>query len=245
MKIHVLSDVHLEFALLKPPVTSADVVILAGDIGVGIEGIQWAKDSFDVPVIYVPGNHEYYDPMLSISEHKELMLESAMGSNVSLLDNDVVVIDGVRFVGSTMWADLKRAPSALYRCIDNIVVDYKTSGVHFSTDYAQSLFDNNKSWLKSELIKPFDGQTVVVTHHAPSSNSLHPQYFGNPWNPCFLSDLENLMGENVDLWVHGHTHNNFDYVVKGTRVICNPRGYPHPLGNWENSGFDPQMIVRV
>jgi len=250
LNIHLLSDLHLERAGFVPPINTADVVVLAGDIGVGTQGLKWAEDAFDVPVIYVCGNHEYHDPRWSMSEHKAWMRQTCEGSNVHFLDNDVAVIDGVRFIGSTLWADLTDAPDALYCDTDNIVVQYESSwdagGLsHFNEEYAQLLFERNRAWLASELAKPFDGKTVVVTHHAPSFSSLHGQYLGNPWNPCFITNMEFLMGDSVDLWVHGHTHNNFDYRVKGTRVACNPRGYPHPLGGWENSTFDASKMVEV
>jgi len=233
-----------------PQTTDADMVVLAGDIGVGTKGIAWAKEVFELPVIYVPGNHEYHDPCISMPEHKVQMSSLVIGSHVHLLDNDVITIDGVRFIGSTLWTDLKRAPSALYCDIDGIVVNYEASIdigglVHFNQGYAQSLFEKNKAWLISELAKPFDGQTVVVTHHAPSYKSLHAQYAGNPWNPCFMSDLEPLMGDGVALWLHGHTHNNFDYQINGTRVVCNPRGYPRALGGWENCTFDDSLIIEL
>ena len=250
MKIQLFSDLHLECAFFMPPVNSADVVVLAGDIGVGTQGVKWARDVFDVPVIYVCGNHEFHDPRWSMAEHKAWMGKACEGSNIHLLDNDVAVIDGVRFIGTTLWSDLTHAPDALCCDIDRIIVKYGISRrvgslVHFSEAYAQSLFERNRAWLATELAKPFDGKTVVVTHHAPSFNSLHAQYQGDPWNPCFISDLEHLMGDGVDLWLHGHTHNNFDYQVNGTRVACNPRGYPNPLGNWENRMFDPDFMIHL
>jgi len=250
LKIHLLSDVHLEFAAFVPPINSADVVVLAGDIGVGTQGVEWAKSVFDVPVIYVAGNHEYQDPRFSMREHKACMLDACKDSHVHLLDNQALVINGVRFIGSTLWTDLIHAPSALYCDVDGIIVDYEINRdigglIHFTTEYAQALFERNRAWLKSELAKPFAGQTVVVTHHAPSFQSMHAQYTGNVWNPCFMSNLEALMGDGLNLWVHGHTHNNFDYEVKGTRVVCNPRGYPCPLGGWENVQFDPALIIDI
>jgi len=245
MKIHILSDLHLESAPFTPPATNADVVILAGDIAVGVEGVLWAREAFDVPVIYVCGNHEFHNPDYTIKEHIEMMKEVAAGSNVTVLDNDVAVVDGVRFIGSTMWTDVQNAYSALYCDIDRISVGEDAYGpVHFSKDYAQGLFERNRGWLKAELEKRFDGETVVITHHAPSWKSLHEQHVGNPWNPCFISDLEGLMN-GVDVWVHGHTHNNFDYEVAGTRVVCNPRGYPNPLGGWENNEFDVGKVVEI
>lgn len=245
MKIQILSDLHLECATFKPVQTDADIVVLAGDVGVGVEGVLWARETFDVPVVYVAGNHEYHDAALTISEHMDAIKQVADGSNVMVLDNDVVVVDGVRFVGSTMWTDLENAYSALYCDVDRISFDENEYGpVHFTKEFAQELFDRNKAWLVEELGKQFAGKTVVVSHHAPSLKSLHQQYVGNEWNPCFMSNLEGLMNA-VDVWIHGHTHNNFDYQIAGTRVVCNPRGYPDPLGGWENNEFDAGKVVDV
>ena len=245
MKIQILSDLHLECATFQPSQTEADIIVLAGDVGVGSEGVLWAKEVFDVPVIYVAGNHEYHDASMTMAEHMEMIKQVAAGSNVTVLDNDVAVVDGVRFVGTTLWTDVKDAYSALYCDIDRISVDENEYGsVHFTKEYAQELFDRNRGWLKEELERSFDGKTVVITHHAPSWMSLHEKHVGNPWNPCFMSDLEDMMG-SVDLWIHGHTHNNFDYHIGGTRVLCNPRGYPDEIAGFENTEFDAVKVVEI
>jgi Icc-related predicted phosphoesterase len=104
MKLHILSDLHTEFASFSAPDTGADVVILAGDIGVGLDGIQWAASQFPkVPVIYVPGNHEYYDHDIALID--ELVKHSP--PNIHVLNNDKIVLNGVRFLGSTLWTDFK------------------------------------------------------------------------------------------------------------------------------------------
>ena len=248
MKLHILSDLHLEFAPLRVEKTDADVVILAGDIGLGADGVEWAKACFDVPVLYVPGNHEYYNPAWRIDDLQRFISDACIGSNVHLLDRDVYCQGGIRFIGTTLWTDLLEHPFGGVHCgVLGSDADYirVTDDECFNDHNAQALFRKNRAWLKQELAKPFDGKTVVVTHHAPSGGSLHPQYAGNPWNSCFITDMEDLFGDNVDLWVHGHTHNSFDYEVKGTRVICNPRGYPHPLGGWENPAFKQDLLVEL
>jgi len=249
MKIHILSDLHLECESFEPPETSANVVLLAGDIGIGANGIEWAKKHFEVPVLYVPGNHEYHDPSFSIDEHQVAMQQACKGSNVELMDNKVMVIEGVRYIGTTLWTDLKNFESVLYCDAYRIITDYEVSRnvgglVHFDLAYAQYLFVRNRAWLESELAQPFTGKTVVVTHHAPSQKSIAPKYVGNEWNSCFASDLERLM-DGVDLWVHGHTHSSLDYGINDTRVVCNPRGYPSPIKGWENPEFDPSKMVSI
>lgn len=108
----------------------------------------------------------------------------------------------------------------------------------------------SRAWLENALGKPFDGRTVVVTHHAPSPRSIEAQFEGDELTPAYASNLENLMGKSVDLWIHGHMHSSFDYIVgsedatgpNGTRVVCNPRGYaPDHL----NPDFDPGLLIEV
>ncbi len=242
MNIHILSDLHLDHAAYTPEETIADLVILAGDIAEGDAGVLWAKASFNKPTIYVPGNHEFYDSSFTMNEHIQRMKQAAEGTTIHVLNNEVIIIDGVRFIGSTMWSSLHRAPDVLYSDQSYINVGSGT----FSKEYAQTLFETNREWLKTELEKDFNGKTVVITHHGPSKQSVHAQYAGNEWNPCFVTDVEQLMGDAVCLWVHGHTHNNFDYVIDNkTRVICNPRGYPRPFGGWENESFEHACVVSI
>lgn len=246
MRIHILSDIHLEEHGYTPEPTDADVVVLAGDIGVGIEGVLWAKEHFQVPVIYVAGNHEYHDPTFSMDEHREMMKQVADGSNVVVLDNAAVEIEGVRFLGATLWSDVQEFGAVLHCDQDSIAVSHDPDAVseHFAVDVQQGLFEHSRNWLKRELSDPFGGKTIVVTHHAPSARSIHAQHDGNPWNACFVSDMEALM-EDVDLWVHGHTHSCFDYRIGDARVVCNPRGYANPLGGWENRAFDPAKVIVI
>jgi Icc-related predicted phosphoesterase len=102
----------------------------------------------------------------------------------------------------------------------------------------------DRAWLVNCLSEPFDGKTVVVTHHGPSRRSVSEKYGEMPLNAAFASDLEFLM-LHVDLWIHGHTHTSRDYEVAGCRVICNPMGYPTAFGSQENEEFNPQLVVEV
>jgi len=248
MKLHILSDLHLGFSSLQAVHSDADLVILAGDIDEGVGGVRWARHQFDCPVLYVPGNHEYYQSEWTMDELFRAMRFEAEGSQVHVLDRDSVEIGGIRFLGTTLWTDLQDKPFHGIECgvlgSDSAWIQV-SDGDGLSTHMAQRMFETNRAWLTSELEKPFAGKTVVVTHHAPSGRSLHAQFKGNPWNACFITDMEALMGDRVALWVHGHTHNSFDYRVKGTRVVCNPRGYTNRFGDVENPAFDPEMMVTL
>jgi len=247
MKLHILNDLHIEFEDFDPPATDADVVILAGDIGVGLEGLRWAEDRFpDRPVIYVPGNHEFYHHDLNLIEE----LKAQAPGHIHVLNDDHVVIDGVRFLGSILWTDF-----ALYgegerfyamKTAEKWMTDFsiiRNDGRKFTPRDAVQLHTASRGWLASMLAEPFDGSTVVVTHHAPSSRSVHPRYARDQLTPAFASSLEMMMdGERAALWVHGHMHDSFDYEIYGTRVVCNPRGYaPNAL----NSEFRPDYVIEI
>lgn len=247
MKIHILNDLHIEFAEFTPPATNADIVILAGDIGVGLEGLHWAKVRFpDRPVIYVPGNHEFYRHDIALVDE----LKTQAPEHIHILNDDQVVIDGVRFLGSILWTDF-----ALFGEADRFfamqqarrqMTDFsniKNHGQPFTPEDTIRLHAASRDWLAVMLAEPFDGMTVVITHHAPSSRSVHTRYARDLLTPAFASNLENLMdGDRVALWVHGHIHESFDYEVYGTQVVCNPRGYaPEAL----NPDFQPDMVIEV
>lgn len=253
MKLHVMSDLHLSMAGMEPVETDADVVILAGDIARPDKACAWVRQ-FDKPVLYVAGNHEHYHGDLQ-GTLGELRRQGA-GSTMVVLECDAWMFGGVRFLGATLWSDFRlfedeatrtRAMAdavTLIRDFQRIRVDAERSEP-FTPQHSQVLFDRTSAWLDAQLQQPFDGPTVVITHHAPSPRSIHPRFAGSLLNGCFVSDLERLMGaERVRLWIHGHTHNSFDYTVRGTRVLCNPRGYMmHDIG--ENPAFDPALVVEV
>ena len=247
MKIHILNDLHIEFADFVLPETDADVLILAGDISVGLGGLEWLeRQNFKKPVIYVPGNHEFYRHDFSLINE---MNNHAL-PNVHVLNNSFVKINGVRFLGCTLWTDfgffgeagkffaMQNASSSM---ADFSRIKYK--GRTFSPNDAIELHTYSRNWLKCMLEENFDGKTVVVTHHAPSSGSVHPRYANDLLTAAFVSNLEDLMdGNRIALWVHGHMHDAFDYDVYGTRVICNPRGYvPYET----ETGFIPDLTLEI
>jgi predicted phosphodiesterase len=251
MKIRVLSDLHLEFQDWIPPSVSADVVVLAGDIHSGVEGIRWGRERFpESEIIYVPGNHEFYGSEMQDMLGK--MRRVAKQSGVHLLDADSTEIDGVRFLGATLWTDFAlygAEPKDIARSMaigqsmmaDYRVIRWKDSGA-LAPEETRDIHNLQVAWLTSELPKPFSGNTVVVTHHLPHLNSVHAKYKGDLLNPCFASDLTALLRPPVKLWIHGHTHESMDYEVEGTRVVCNPRGY---LPQEPNKRFNPKLVVDV
>jgi predicted phosphodiesterase len=260
MKIHILSDLHVEFSQFIFQPDGADVIVLAGDIGKGVLGIQWAEallDKTDADVLFVNGNHEYYGQDLDsfIADMREYCDKVAAQRGVRRLhfmENDELVIQSVRFLGATMWMDFMLfGPEKRRWCLDEAryLNDFrlirKDDGLRrFSTQDAMEMHRRSLQWLTDKLDTPFDGHTVVVTHHLPSFESVATRYSDDLFTACFASRLDHLFGK-MDVWIHGHTHDSFDYVKNGTRVICNPRGYSRHEEDIENYGFDPMLTVEI
>lgn len=253
MRLNVLSDLHMSVAGLERPRNDADLVVLAGDIARPREAAAWAL-GFDKPVLYVLGNHEFYGSSLegAAAELKRL----CAGTHVHVLDQDEAVIDGVRFLGSTLWTDFRlfgdgdardqamASARHLMRDFSRIrIVD--AADALFAPEDSAALFRRHADWIDGRLDSPHAGPTVVITHHAPSRRSIHPRFADSLTSACFVSDAEHLLQDHrAQLWIHGHTHDSFDYVLHGARVVCNPRGYAKDGVN-ENPRFNPDFIVEV
>lgn len=244
MRIRVLSDLHLEAAPFEPPAAAADVVVLAGDIHNGAAGVEWARHHFAGPVIFVAGNHEPFDAEFHATA--AALRAAAAGSNVTVLDCGEAELAGVRFLGCTLWSDF-----ALYgpagreialETLRRVAPDFRVIAFgerRFTTDDWLALHRAHRAWLEARLAAPFAGPTVVVTHFLPHPAGIAPRFATHPLNPAFASDLEPLLGR-ATLWIHGHTHAASDYRAGGTRIVCNPRGYPG-----EPTGFRPDLVVAV
>ncbi len=254
MKLHILSDLHLSVQGMAQPQTDADVVVLAGDIARPERAAPWALD-FGKPVLYVIGNHEFYGS--SLPEVKAAFHRLFDGTQVHLLDDSALELGGVRFLGSTLWTDFKangagdKMAEAMHKSSE-FMFDFKRVRTAAAADAplltpedTTRLFAASTRWLDAELAKPFAGPTVVITHHAPTLHSIHPRFAGSPFNAAFVSDAAWLLqGGRAQLWIHGHTHDSYDYLIDRTRVLCNPRGYVKD-GQVENARFNPQLVVSV
>jgi Icc-related predicted phosphoesterase len=245
MRILVLSDLHNEF--LRSPRLIAhqpevDVVVLAGDIDLDCRGLEWARRTFDKRIIYVPGNHEFYN--FDFDTTRERMKSVADLLGIDLLDPGVVEIGDTVFVGATLWTDFElfgnreREMSIAMKQLNDFRV---IKG--FTPARSLTRHEEEKAFIERELAKYRDRRCVVVSHHLPSWSSVAERYRGDKLSAAFASNLDELIErEQPQLWIHGHTHDGFDYRIGETRVICNPHGYPDDT---DNPGFDLRMVVKV
>jgi len=266
LRIQVASDLHLEFhadratddvddflldRLVAP--TRATVLALVGDIGApdkpAYARLLSRAASRYRHVVIVPGNHEYYDA--SGREERRCVADTAVllrtlcaaHDNVHLLDDDAVVLEGVRFVGSTLWSHIREP---FRRECTSEMNDYRL--IHTQSDGTRLTVDDTNAW-HAAAVAFIEQETsraaaeglpmVVLTHHAPSLRSIDKKHACSRVNCAFATNVERLMRPPIVLWCHGHTHTAFDYVVpfpsshdgrdqdqKGVRVVNNPSGYP-------------------
>ena len=277
-RIWVLSDLHQEFARDHEygghPLTrfdptewaprGFDVVVLAGDIDVPLaRSLQWAADRFaGVPIVYVPGNHDFYvgpgDPPRTIDELQSQGRESAAKLGIHLLMDDAVSIGGVRYLGGTLWTDFNLGAGTQgahvgaargrfgmndYRLIKRWSSKHPGKRKVLRPDDTIAAHVATRRFLNSELEHAEKGPTVVVTHHAPLAESVD---INAPLVWCYANRMEYLFdgGEGPDLWIHGHIHRSVDYRRGRTRVVSNPRGYAFLKGE-DSRGFRPDLVVDL
>lgn len=263
MKLRLYSDLHTEFEAFDMPEVPDEkdtVLLLAGDIGVARRNNtlhvlpEWCERH--KAVVYVPGNHEYYGGALPAA-WQDITEGYGWTPNLHLLNPGEVMIDGVMFIGATLWTDMdSRTMQIAGVCMNDYRVIRKreirsdedkgklrpidTVGLHY--EHKNFIFD------RLGLATHMGCTSVVVTHHAPSPQSVATKYVGDELNGAYYTDLEEeIIKHDPTLWVHGHVHSGFDYHVGRTRVIANPRGYPQKGGGLENQDFikDGRLDMQI
>lgn len=276
MKITLVSDLHLEFSDVDiSNEQGADVLILGGDIMIAQNLHEFKADDPTLPglltqrgkaerfrdflkrvseafphVIYIAGNHEFYHGKYpdAIDWLRE---EASVFPNVYFLEMDSKDIDGITFVGSTLWTDMNNGdPTTMGICLTNMN-DYRTirdSNKNYSKLRPLTTLGRHRdslSYIKKVVESDPNKNYVVVGHHAPSLLSIKPR-FEKDWhlNGAYRSDLSQFILDHpqIKLWTHGHTHDCFDYMIGSTRVVCNPRGYE---GYEPDSGWNPNLVLQV
>ncbi len=277
MKIQLLSDLHFEIDLSYQPTPApdADLLVLAGDIGgqgrgdgtgsklgiddpYGLLRFSHALRHWPVPVLYVPGNHEY-DGADVDKTHAALKTECTR-LGITWLDREVVILGNVRFIGSTLWTDFEalsqwpdHMPGAMTHNMAMREKSYRAARYHlnmvattrfgapFDAPAVAALSREHQAWLKAALAVPFAGKTVVVTHFAPSLKSADPRFGISPGTAGFCNHLDELVAK-ADVWLHGHLHCRSDYLLNGCRVVANPLGYAN---KGEQAGFEGMRLIIV
>jgi predicted phosphodiesterase len=269
-KIWIMSDMHCEFGVpaVAPDFhrpTDVDLIIIAGDYHNASQAVQHARQSFpEYPIVMIGGNHEHYGFRMTIDDAMDHMRAAAKadrdnnGSETHVLENESIEFnlkgERVRVIGATLWTDFKlfgnfqkHSGVAESRMNDFVVIRGRDGGI--LTPHETVLrHAESREYIEAELQKQFEGKTIVVTHHLPSMMSVAERYKMDPLTPAFASDCSDLLELGADLWIHGHTHDSFDYVYGHTRVVCNPRGYPYrnrSTLSFENKQFDPVKIVEI
>ncbi|MFG0528989.1 metallophosphoesterase family protein [Pseudomonas sp. yb_2] len=242
MRITVYSDLHLEFVDFQPPATEADLVILAGDISVRGRGVVWANDTFECPVLYVCGNHEFYKGHIDRTLTK---MRGAAAEHVHILDNQILIIGNTRFLVATAWTDYTATGDykAAMRICAEWMTDFKRIriGEGYSKLRPADLIARNiatREFLATELAKDYDGNTVVITHHCPIQDVAGDGHEGH-LGAAYFNQWHDLVAQ-ADFWVFGHTHHAVDTVISGCRLVSNPRGYPG-----ERTGFSPDFTIEI
>lgn len=263
MKIRYCSDLHLEWGPISLTHANEDIMILAGDIAIHTEAMDLLKQMaqvFDIPIVVLAGNHEFYTNVVSWSHTWEGTIADLRAAadhtsviekgKVTFFEDQTATYLGVRFVGATLWTDMKLygdhdpgVQIAVENSLNDYVVIKREDGRDMRAYDTIERHLVSRQFITEALAESFDGPTVVLTHHAPSWLSVPDQFRGDKISAGYASRLEELMMtyEPV-LWIHGHTHTSFDYQIGKTRVVCNPRGY---VPSNENPNFDPNLVVEI
>lgn len=274
MKIQLLSDLHLEVDpdFVPSPAPEADLLLLAGDIGARPDTpmaqhgqADWCLARFSpvlarwpVPVLYLPGNHEYDGQ--DFDTCRAALRDTVEALGITWLDREVVVRGNVRFAGTTLWSDFdcfgdrpSYVPGAMsynlrmrekcFRAANYYLEKAATfrEGRLFDAEAMRDEALDCQRWLREVLESPHPGPTVVATHFAPSLRSHDPRFGLTPGTAGFCNALDELVA-HATLWLHGHLHCPSDYRIGHCRVVANPLGY---AAQGEQQAFQPHCIIEV
>lgn len=213
-------------------INEVDLVILAGDIGSGREkhgtsALSYAQslsEYLDVPVILVPGNHEYYG--FVFEDTRKDMLDAKI-PNVYVLDRGSIVLDingeAVRILGATLWTDYEVMEDRRLAMLDakRMLNDHRLiktmRGDVWEPNDAASEHYKSRDWLLQELERPFNGKTVIATHHCPHIDGDDPSIPKRPLSASFFSNCDDVIRaaikNNVSAWIFGHTHYSTQFSI--------------------------------
>jgi predicted phosphohydrolase len=251
MKIRLLSDLHTEFRLpykthQMSEYRGEDVLVLAGDIASGssntMDVIKHFLDCGFPNVVYVAGNHEYYGT--SVEDFNTKMFDKcAATTGAYFLNQNNITIDGVLFVGATLWTNFMDNPISQAVC-KRVINDFRQIK-NFQTRDAYDLYYKHLDYIKLHYELRGDRRVVVVTHFLPARECIAPQWRGGDLlNDYFANDLGSWIADMENTtWLFGHTHDAMDFELGNTRLVCNPHGYYNAMN--DGVGFDPHKTIIV
>lgn len=278
MKFKLISDVHLEFGDFNIKNDGVDTLVIAGDLLIVEDLHDIAKEEMDnrfaqqllsnkllkvqdfrnflahvskefKHVVYVMGNHEFYNGRL-FGSVRHLREELEEYPNIHLLDDQSVTIEGVKFIGGTLWTDFNKLNPLVMNDAGQFMNDYKVIRHDKHGNYRKlapkdtaAKYVQTAHYIRNTLLDTVQ-PVVVVTHHAPSFMSIPECYKSDSLNGAYASELSELILDfpNIRYWLHGHIHSSLDYTIGDTRVVCNPRGYS---GYELNPKFNPNLILEI
>lgn len=248
MKVQIISDLHQEFGMSLLDFSDIDLLIIAGDLNLGIKGIEWLKANIkDIPVIYVLGNHEYYKGSYPKTLYK--IEELAKDTNVHVLENKAVIINDITFHGATLWTnfELYGNPRVYGSMCQARMNDYRL--IRLDPTYSKlrsidtyNMHYNSIKWLENSLKYSTTNKNIVVTHHAPSIKSIPDEFKEDAVSSAYASNMESfILDYKPDYWIHGHIHQPISYTIGDTKIICNPHGYIDEKYN----GYNPKFVIDI
>ncbi len=258
VKLALHSDLHQEHVpkdkkeLVTVP--GADIIILAGDIDEGTDSIEYAKSvalNNDAKVILVAGNHEFYNHDLYALQH-QLKEAADQTLNVFFLERNQLNLDGVRFLGCTLWssfdlfeADPRESTTHYQQMAEEVVYDFhKITVGNRLIKAADQIKENNacRQWLEEQLSIPYSGPTVVITHFAPVPECIDPKWAGSELSPYFINRLNDMIWKwQPDFWFYGHTHSNINLTLGKTRIMANQKGHDKHTP----PDYQPELIIPI
>jgi predicted phosphodiesterase len=267
LRLWILSDLHMELTRGCDLPAVGDrpnyhVLVIAGDLIPKAErAVAWILERVnDRHVVFVCGNHEFYGCDIDRTVEKARAL--AAGTHVHVLQNDSVQISevsgGVRrdvtFIGATFWTDFNLFGDADYAMMAaaETMNDYRKIRVgryvyKLRPSHTRQRHLQSRDFIARELRKPKLGTRVLVTHMGLHPTAIRRGFEQNISSAAYTSDCSDLLAMGVDVAIHGHTHDTYDRMVAGVRMVTNQKGYgPWGRGTtWDNKDFVPNFVIEI
>lgn len=257
-KFLIWSDIHEEFEdfdLSAPSPEGVDALLVAGDIwtkGRSVKKLERIAAWAGVPVIATAGNHDYYGDNIMKSDQRMARQAEESAYDIRFLNPGTTQVNDVRIIGATLWTDYRlRCPTGdnwiVRNACQTVMNDHKRIRWGFgsfrpvSADDLAGIHLQHKTYIAGKLAEPHDGPTLVMTHHAPSGQSVKYRSTEELHDHAYASNLDDMiLDTQPDYWIHGHTHNPESYHIGVTKVLANPKGYPG-----DNPDFNKMKVFDI